>query len=94
MKVKIVYYPPFDSLVGLRSEEVGVVGSSITVLELLRKLAADHPQVKPYVVTDSDEELRAQICVVAGSNLLRTVDKLEEGKVSEVKILPPISGGS
>jgi molybdopterin converting factor small subunit len=93
MKVKIIYYPPFDSVTGQHSEEIEVESSSIVVSDLLRIVLAKHPEMKSYVLMSSDEELRAQMSIIAGPNLLKTTDTIDEAVLSEIKILPPVAGG-
>jgi len=93
IKLKVTYYPPFDSLLGKKKEEIEIKETSITVSEFLKLLLSKYPQLKSYIVTESDEKLGAQMSIVGDTELLRLDDELKEGKPQEIKLLPPIVGG-
>ena len=93
MKIKIIYYPPYDSISGKRSEEIKIKESSISVLDLLQLLIIKYPKIKSYIQTANDEQLRSQMNIVADSNLLGINDRIKEDISKEIKILPPIAGG-
>ena len=92
MKLKVIYFPPYDKMAKTKKELIEIKDDKITVKELLNIIVKRHAKIKEYVDLRSDEKLRSRLIVVVEKDVASINDVLI-GEYKIVKLLPPIAGG-
>jgi molybdopterin converting factor small subunit len=90
MRLEVVAYPPYRSLLGSRVELEVPEGS--TLREVLRMLARRSAEFQPWAEARKDEWLWGQLLVHVRGEMVRLDDALHDGDCLE--LLPPIAGGT
>lgn len=89
MKIRIKYFPPYDTIINTRTDEIELP-YPITLKEFLKILLELHPQLQEFISFIDDETLMSRIIFAQNGEFLKLDNTINEG---EVLVLPPISGG-
>ncbi len=92
MRIKVHFFAHFRQITGHKTLEVELEPGQVDVRDLLRLLLARFPGLQEYITLGDEEVTRRTVLVVVADRLVAGDKELEEG--DEVKILPPIVGGS
>ncbi|MGI6130125.1 MAG: hypothetical protein ACOYEO_08590 [bacterium] len=88
--MRIVFYPPYDTLIGKPELKIDV--DNITLWELLLCIGRNYPNFNKELPTESsDEALRARMLPIGDGNIYSVNDILLSD--TTVKLFPPVFGG-
>ena len=88
--MRIIAHPPFDTILG--TTELTFDTPSLTLWELLEKIARKYPSFRRQLPTEAtDEALRQRLLPIGESHIYSVNDPIPTH--ATVNIFPPISGG-
>jgi molybdopterin converting factor small subunit len=90
MRLEVVAYPPYRSLLGDGGFQLEMPAGT-TLREVLRMLARRSGEFQPWAEARKDEWLWGQLLVHVRGEMVRLDDELHDGDCLE--LLPPIAGG-
>jgi MoaD family protein len=92
MKITVKYMAQVKQAAGAASEEIDLARSSITVGELLGRLAEQHGEPLRRLLLEADGQVQPALLVFVGEEQADTQTGLKDGDV--VAVLTPMAGGS
>ncbi|MGI6129558.1 MAG: MoaD/ThiS family protein [bacterium] len=88
--MRVVFYPPYDTLIG--RSELNIDVENITLWELLLNIGQNYPNFNKELPTESsDEALRARMLPIGNGHIYSVNDVLSPD--ATVKLFPPVFGG-